>query len=851
MDDSSESLSSASSVSNQQQILPSEVQLLRAAIGDSIQSLFKLSVAIRKPTLRDRYAKDASLPTFDPLYDTAHIWEKFPKARDAPWLIERLAKANVRRRQHWQYQEYHRERLPKTYGYSSSITGDGQSAIERITALLNAAIAPVDETRTVINSIRPSDLYRTFENTFFSPAKKALDFENGDNQLSEADAPSNSSATSVEEQDSDKISIPPLPGDLPDMYNFECPICFKIQVKKSEASWKSHVMRDLQPWICTAEDCSSRTYETSHEWFDHEMLEHRKQLYCLICQQQVETELLLLEHMQSVHASNYGETQMPALIEMSYRQVPSIDPKDCPFCDEWAEIVEAQTLSIGTRLDPHLSLVTPRQFRNHLGHHLREIAMFSLPRSLFIKDDREVDSNAAAKTTNEEQVSDMLSRLESTVSSEYGQELDMPVHSVGSPHTSLSDPNVPETYETDLTELLRELKIIDNTDLWLFERAPHGGLPGKSYQEVMSIQQNWAIYYKLDPDDLTKLAQDEVSKQQALHEIIVSEAQYRVELDVLKDVFLTPLCLLQAPRFWPEVLPKVERIKEFAFGDVKAMTAASDSLLAKFEQCQQREGPMIKSLGIIINDFFVKYERIFFKYAAILPHILSVIRDLIETSVEIETLFGNAQQDTRAKRFPWDVYFKSPITHCRKLQSLSHSALETTIDSTQRVEIEQACNRIQSTIRQVDSEFDLWLRRASLEDLASRISSKDSRRSLSRNSDLSGLLSEASQSQGLILQSSFIWQEVNVNTNVFVFLTNTVLLIAERKTRESSLRRNHYFLTKVCLTLSYDSRVLYNRLNIGLSNLATVYPDWADHRRCTWQEGGYTIEKSTRKTWAS
>ena len=305
------------------------------------------------------------------------------------------------------------------------------------------------------------------------------------------------------------------------------------------------------------------------------------------------------------------------------------------------------------------------------------------------------------------------------------------------------------------------------------------------------MPQDWASYHSYIPSahDFTRGTKVELSKQESFHEIIVSEAEYRVQLSVLEDVFLTPLLATEASR-------NLERINDFAYHNVKAMTAASDDLLADFEQCQLREGPFIKSLGVIIDDFFAEYETVLVEYAAILPHILAAIRDLMEISDEISLLLKDAQQDTRAKQLSWVTYVQLPITHCKRRQFLFQIALNKTIDSTQRREIQAACTRMQNLETQIDQIVDLESRRAQLEDLVRRLVFDDPQ-VLRKDYDAHDLL-RASWNQGLILQSTFNWQSTNRSTDVLVFVTDSILLLAVKSLTPWSKRRR-YDSKKVCV----------------------------------------------------
>lgn len=90
-----------------------ELSELWLSVGDIITSLMKVSMLVRKATGRDRYLKAASA-TGDPFledFDKRHVADKFPKAREQPWLIDRLGAAITQRRQFLRYSRDHRHRI--------------------------------------------------------------------------------------------------------------------------------------------------------------------------------------------------------------------------------------------------------------------------------------------------------------------------------------------------------------------------------------------------------------------------------------------------------------------------------------------------------------------------------------------------------------------------------------------------------------------------------------------------------------------------------------------------------------------------------------------------------------------
>ena len=95
-----------------------ELSELFLSIGDVLTSLFKVSMLVKKATTRDRYARAASAKDKPYLveFDIRHVADKFPKAREQPWLLERLGAAITQRRQFLRYCRNHKNRIAHVSG---------------------------------------------------------------------------------------------------------------------------------------------------------------------------------------------------------------------------------------------------------------------------------------------------------------------------------------------------------------------------------------------------------------------------------------------------------------------------------------------------------------------------------------------------------------------------------------------------------------------------------------------------------------------------------------------------------------------------------------------------------------
>ena len=223
-----------SSASGQEPV--SELSQLLLAITEAITSLYKLSIAIRNPTPRDRYAKAASSTPIDVSYDIGHVYEKFPQVRSKAWLLEKLGRAITRRREFLRYRERHREKIGGNIRPSTGLNKRHELAETRRNVTYIEPQSPVGgpvvgvETR----SISHSQLASTKATTYVANLNdKKLDTQ------SIAGRSETSYVTSIAEDDSHSVrQIPDPPKESVNGMPFECPYCFTILAIKNTKHWK-------------------------------------------------------------------------------------------------------------------------------------------------------------------------------------------------------------------------------------------------------------------------------------------------------------------------------------------------------------------------------------------------------------------------------------------------------------------------------------------------------------------------------------------------------------------------------------------------------------------------------------
>jgi hypothetical protein len=187
---------------------------------------------------------------------------------------------------------------------------------------------------------------------------------------------------------------------------FECPFCYGIQTISKEVDWRRHAFHDLRAYVCTVGgvECDNCFFGDSRVWFDHEMQHHRRTWVCVLCQEGPFKSLDKMGlHAASKHRDVLAQpSQIRVLVDASQRSLDAIPARDCPFCDEWAESLEANTPAPEGR--KVVITVDPTLFRRHLSFHQEQLALFAIPRTSHIDIHEDTDGSAGGDLLSHTQV---------------------------------------------------------------------------------------------------------------------------------------------------------------------------------------------------------------------------------------------------------------------------------------------------------------------------------------------------------------------------------------------------------------------------------------------------------------
>ncbi|KAJ4013726.1 hypothetical protein NW766_005965 [Fusarium irregulare] len=330
------------SISGSHENPTTELDELLLSIRSAINHLFSLSMLMRRQRPRGR------LPDFEEIAlesspDISYLTDKFPKAKSSLWLARRLGNNITRQRRMIQYRQHHRESLAKR---------DIKGSDPTYAATIVATTFQEEENASGTNQTpHDSDSSRV---SIFTSATSFLSLEDG-------------TATGRSIPDLSDMTLDGVQLDYGEP--FECPYCRTIQNVRNRYEWKRHVFTDLQPYVCTFEDCvtSKTSFPTRAEWFQHEYTVHRLQWSCNWCSQPdiiFNSAEELKKHLNNTHVGMVTAVQMPLIIETCERPVRSFVSDSCPLCADW---------------EPPSTKENAKSFSRHLARHLQQLALEALP----------------------------------------------------------------------------------------------------------------------------------------------------------------------------------------------------------------------------------------------------------------------------------------------------------------------------------------------------------------------------------------------------------------------------------------------------------------------------------------
>ncbi|RDW93385.1 uncharacterized protein DSM5745_00707 [Aspergillus mulundensis] len=277
------------------------------------------------------------------------------------FLVSRIARANVRRRQQFAYWKRHQEKL---HQHSQATTEAFVSHPEERETRVGdeAGVNPEGHILEPRPWVAPAPTITTATN---------LNIQNLTIHENRTEVTVSEYAPSVWKPGKEIVDFPSAPNLSPSEKFFECPYCFIMcpRALSQPKAWRAHLLHDLRPYICTYKDCrqGDQLYDRRQDWVQHEVSFHQG---VFRCPEHPDLTYNTTEefrgHLRHAHRE-FSNSVSGTVTNLAIVSPPIIPDRPCPVCS--------------------LSLLTATELQNHIALHLERMALFSLPRSVRTEDD--------------------------------------------------------------------------------------------------------------------------------------------------------------------------------------------------------------------------------------------------------------------------------------------------------------------------------------------------------------------------------------------------------------------------------------------------------------------------------
>ncbi|OCL13226.1 hypothetical protein AOQ84DRAFT_416491 [Glonium stellatum] len=370
-------------------------------ISDNVDRLHRLSNSIRRAGAESRNMRAAEFEwKDDDGSDLGRPWMehfamallqfKYPESSET--IRRRLASAMLLRRKRLLYRQARQEKLVLAAVHASR---KKIAPVKKLVASKASSKPGPQQQLNLPNNVETDEPKVAQSVRSFNTAATPLDPE----KFQRAVAPSRvSTAKSAPLTEETKLNFPPPPLPIKDgRKEVLCPYCgllMPVREVENLLTWRNHVLKDLDPYVCLFENCSkeNQLYNSVKDWLCHMKFKHRLQWRCAVKVHSKETARIFNlqkdfeDHMKKFHEGTFTEAQLPLLVESSARPVTPIF-ETCPLCDPK-----------GLQDPERENQLTPDELEKHIINHLVFLAVKSIPWPENVGEAASSNSSARTKT---------------------------------------------------------------------------------------------------------------------------------------------------------------------------------------------------------------------------------------------------------------------------------------------------------------------------------------------------------------------------------------------------------------------------------------------------------------------
>ena len=316
-------------------------------IEECVTCLIKLVPVLRNPAPQNVYEEHSSLNEADGDIDVAK--KMFPKATRS--LSHRLGLANWRRKKELLSLKS-REPANLPLGRSSNNSRQREYGVRQT------------PDANVLETSHRTAAFTMFRNILSPGSSSTGTSYQNESIFSKLDYFSYHSTTSVDGSDHmmelKHLDVPDPPVKLESDSVFDCPYCgqeivFGLQVNSRE-EWDMHVLLDLEPYMCTFDDCLriNELFGVRGDWFQHELEFHRlrKIWSCHSCNHTFDEITEFELHLKEKHLKSENSSQLALMVSVCEKySEEGVTDQECPFCGYLSTTVKALEEHVGSHME--------------------------------------------------------------------------------------------------------------------------------------------------------------------------------------------------------------------------------------------------------------------------------------------------------------------------------------------------------------------------------------------------------------------------------------------------------------------------------------------------------------------
>lgn len=230
----------------------------------------------------------------------------------------------------------------------------------------------------------------------------------------------------------------------------------------------------------------------------------------------------------------------------------------------------------------------------------------------------------------------------------------------------------------------------------------------------------WHEFFKLTKAQIDAADSKEVLRQNNLHEIIMSEDKFMVQLDVLRTIYRDELQAWQPPIIGQAKLP---RFIQQVFGRAEAVKNVNmNHLLAQLKYRQQEEGPWVTGFSSIFREWTRRASQVYLDYAASYPNATYLVRREMEKNILFRQFLDQAQSNKVSDRLGWDTYLFAPLKRLQQYTLLLKEVLKHTyVDSEEKANLVIAITEVDKMTLACDEKVNEENKKIQMQELQTKL----------------------------------------------------------------------------------------------------------------------------------